>query len=136
MIYIYVFRLYLCLCMSVRVDLHSVFSISLFFFLMIRRPPRSTRTDTLFPYTTLFRSLEGLAPLVPIAADESAHVAGDVDALAGKYQVINIKLDKTGGLTGALALADAAPAAGLGVMTGRMLSSSLAVAPAGRKSVA
>src|SRR3546814_1021339 len=65
-------------------------------------------------------ALEGLAPLVPIAADESAHVAGDVDALAGKYQVINIKLDKTGGLTGALALADAAAAAGLGVMTGSM----------------
>jgi len=75
-------------------------------------------------------ALEGLAPLVPIAADESAHVAGDVDALAGKYQVINIKLDKTGGLTGALALADAAAAAGLGVMTGSMISSSLSIAPA------
>src|SRR3546814_13972156 len=75
-------------------------------------------------------ALEGLAPLVPIAADESAHVAGDVDALAGKYQVINIKLDKTGGLPGALALADAAAAAGLGVMTGRMISPSLSVSPA------
>src|SRR3546814_15338754 len=37
--------------------LYFLFSVSLFFFLMIRRPPRSTRTDTLFPYTTLFRSL-------------------------------------------------------------------------------
>src|SRR3546814_5460519 len=37
----------------------SVSSLCLFFFLMIRRPPRSTRTDTLFPYTTLFRSREG-----------------------------------------------------------------------------
>lgn len=55
---------------------------------------------------------------------------GDVGALAHKYQVINIKLDKTGGLTGALALADAAVAAGLGVMTGSMICSSLSIAPA------
>ncbi|HKX87813.1 MAG TPA: enolase C-terminal domain-like protein, partial [Sphingopyxis sp.] len=75
-------------------------------------------------------ALEGFGPLIPIAADESAHVAGDVAVLAGKYQVINIKLDKTGGLTGALALADAAVAAGLGVMTGSMISSSLSIAPA------
>ncbi len=75
-------------------------------------------------------ALEGFGPLIPIAADESAHVAGDVAALASKYQVINIKLDKTGGLTGALALADAAAAAGLGVMTGSMISSSLSIAPA------
>lgn len=75
-------------------------------------------------------ALEGFRPLVPIAADESAHVAGDVAALASKYQVINIKLDKTGGLTGALALADAAAAAGLGVMTGSMISTSLSIAPA------
>ncbi|MDZ3831489.1 MAG: N-acetyl-D-Glu racemase DgcA [Sphingopyxis sp.] len=74
--------------------------------------------------------LDGFRPLVPIAADESAHVAGDVGVLAGKYQVINIKLDKTGGLTGALALADAAAAAGLGVMTGSMISTSLSIAPA------
>ncbi len=75
-------------------------------------------------------ALDGFAPLVPIAADESAHVAGDVAALRRKYQVINIKLDKTGGLTGALALADAAEAAGLGVMTGSMIASSLSIAPA------
>lgn len=75
-------------------------------------------------------ALEGFRPLVPIAADESAHVAGDVGALASKYQVVNIKLDKTGGLTGALALADAAAAAGLGVMTGSMISTSLSIAPA------
>lgn len=76
------------------------------------------------------RALEGFKPLIPIAADESAHIAGDVAALASKYQVINIKLDKTGGLTGALALADAAAAAGLGVMTGSMISTSLSIAPA------
>ena len=75
-------------------------------------------------------ALEGFGPLIPIAADESAHVAGDVAALASKYQVINIKLDKTGGLTGAIALADAAAAAGLGVMTGSMISTSLSIAPA------
>lgn len=75
-------------------------------------------------------ALEGFAPLVPIAADESAHIADDVAALAGRYQVINIKLDKTGGLTGALALAEAAAAAGLGVMTGSMISTSLSIAPA------
>ncbi|WP_184000461.1 N-acetyl-D-Glu racemase DgcA [Sphingomonas kyeonggiensis] len=76
------------------------------------------------------QALEGFKPLIPIAADESAHIADDVAALASKYQVINIKLDKTGGLTGALALADAAAAAGLGVMTGSMISTSLSIAPA------
>ncbi|WP_342250319.1 N-acetyl-D-Glu racemase DgcA [Sphingomonas sp. OTU376] len=75
-------------------------------------------------------ALEGFNPLIPIAADESAHIADDAAALASKYQVINIKLDKTGGLTGALALADAAAAAGLGVMTGSMISTSLSIAPA------
>jgi L-Ala-D/L-Glu epimerase len=75
-------------------------------------------------------ALEGFTPLVPIAADESVHVAGDIAALAGKYQVANIKLDKTGGLTEALTLADAAAAAGLGVMTGSMISTSLSIAPA------
>lgn len=75
-------------------------------------------------------ALAGFTPLVPIAADESAHVAGDVGALKAKYQVVNIKLDKTGGLTGALALAEAAANAGMGVMTGSMISSSLSIAPA------
>ncbi|QQV77703.1 dipeptide epimerase [Sphingomonas aliaeris] len=75
-------------------------------------------------------ALDGFAPLVPIAADESAHVAEDISSLRGKYQVINIKLDKTGGLTGALALLDAARSAGLGVMTGSMICSSLSIAPA------
>ncbi len=74
--------------------------------------------------------LDGYVSRVPIAADESAHVAGDVAALARKYQVVNIKLDKTGGLTAALALVDAARGAGLGVMTGSMISTSLSIAPA------
>jgi L-alanine-DL-glutamate epimerase-like enolase superfamily enzyme len=74
--------------------------------------------------------LEGFVPLVPIAADESAHVAGDIDALAARYQIINIKLDKTGGLTAALALAHAAQARRLGLMIGCMICSSLSIAPA------
>lgn len=75
-------------------------------------------------------ALEGFHSAVPIAADESAHVAGDLDALMAKYQVINIKLDKTGGLTAALELADAARAKGMGLMTGCMICSSLSIAPA------
>ncbi|CAN5450681.1 dipeptide epimerase [soil metagenome] len=74
--------------------------------------------------------LAGFTPLVPIAADESAHVAGDIEALAARYQVINIKLDKTGGLTAALTLAEAARARGLGLMIGCMICSSLSIAPA------
>lgn len=73
--------------------------------------------------------LSGFARSVPICADEAAHVAADVAKLVGLYDVVNIKLDKTGGLTGALALHDAARAAGLGVMVGCMLCSSLAIAP-------
>lgn len=75
-------------------------------------------------------ALEGFEPLVPIAADESVHVEDDVERLAGRYQVVNIKLDKTGGLTGALALAGAAQAAGMRLMTGSMICSSLSIAPA------
>ncbi len=67
---------------------------------------------------------------IPICADESCHTAADLPGLAGKYQIINIKLDKTGGLTGALALADAAQAAGFGLMVGCMVGTSLAMAPA------
>ncbi len=67
---------------------------------------------------------------IPIAADESVHVAADLDTLPGGYQVVNIKLDKTGGLTAALELAQAARERGLGVMTGCMICSSLSIAPA------
>jgi len=75
-------------------------------------------------------ALEGFRSAVPIAADESAHVAADLDALMSKYQVINIKLDKTGGLTAALELAHAARTRGMGLMTGCMVCSSLGIAPA------
>lgn len=74
--------------------------------------------------------LEGFSPAVPICADESVHVAADLDRIARRYQAVNVKLDKAGGLTAALALARAARARGLGLMTGCMVSSSLSIAPA------
>jgi L-alanine-DL-glutamate epimerase-like enolase superfamily enzyme len=74
--------------------------------------------------------LEGFTPPVPICADESVHVAEDLPAVARRYQLVNVKLDKAGGLTAALRLAEAARAAGLGLMTGCMVSSSLSIAPA------
>ena len=67
---------------------------------------------------------------VPIAADESLRDGANLAAVAQRYQVANIKLDKTGGLTRALELAREARALGLGVMVGCMVSTSLAVAPA------
>lgn len=74
--------------------------------------------------------LEGFAPAVPICADESIHVTDDLSVVARRYQAINVKLDKTGGLTAALALARAARERGLILMTGCMVSSSLSIAPA------
>ncbi len=67
---------------------------------------------------------------IPVCADESAHVAADVAALADRYDAVNIKLDKTGGLTEALVMKAAAQAAGLKVMVGCMVATSLAMAPA------
>ncbi len=75
-------------------------------------------------------ALAGMARPVPVCADESAHDRASLPGLQGRYDVVNIKLDKTGGLTEALALADAARAAGLGVMVGCMVGTSLAMAPA------
>jgi L-alanine-DL-glutamate epimerase-like enolase superfamily enzyme len=74
--------------------------------------------------------LAGFDPAIPICADESCHVASDLDELAGRYQVVNIKLDKTGGLTEALELLTAAQTRGFGVMVGCMVSSSRSIAPA------
>ncbi|MBI2718322.1 MAG: dipeptide epimerase [Rhizobiales bacterium] len=67
---------------------------------------------------------------VPVCADESAHDRGGLADLVGKYDAINIKLDKTGGLTEAMALARAAKAEGFKIMVGCMLATSLAMAPA------
>lgn len=74
--------------------------------------------------------LAELARAVPVAADESCHVAADVARLADRYDAVNIKLDKAGGLTAALELKATAEAAGLEIMIGSMVATSLAVAPA------
>lgn len=75
-------------------------------------------------------ALIGMERPVPVCADESCHDRESLAALKGKYDVVNIKLDKTGGLTEALALRDAALAEGFDVMVGCMVGSSLAMAPA------
>lgn len=75
-------------------------------------------------------ALLGFDAGVPIAADEAVHVAADLDRVAARYSVVNVKLDKAGGLTAALELAHAARARGLGLMTGCMVSTSLSIAPA------
>jgi L-alanine-DL-glutamate epimerase-like enolase superfamily enzyme len=67
---------------------------------------------------------------VPVCADESVHDRADLDALVGRYDAINIKLDKAGGLTEALALATEARRRSLKVLVGCMVSTSLAMAPA------
>jgi len=67
---------------------------------------------------------------VPVCADESCHTAEDLDRLVGRYDSVNIKLDKTGGLTEALALAQAAKERGFAIMVGCMIGTSLAMAPA------
>lgn len=67
---------------------------------------------------------------VPLCADESCSTTADLDRLAGHFAMINIKLDKTGGLTEAMALARAAQARGFGLMVGNMMGTSLAMAPA------
>jgi len=75
-------------------------------------------------------ALLGLARPLPICADESCHDRSSLPHMRGKYDYANIKLDKTGGLTEALALRDAALEAGFGLMVGCMVGSSLAMAPA------
>jgi len=74
--------------------------------------------------------LEGLRSPIPIAADESAQDLKDVTGLVGRFDVVNIKLDKSGGLTEGLAMARQAHALGLGVMVGNMTGTALAMAPA------
>ncbi|TWB65826.1 L-alanine-DL-glutamate epimerase-like enolase superfamily enzyme [Nitrospirillum amazonense] len=74
--------------------------------------------------------LAGYQCPIPLGADESVHGLDSLEALVGRYQVANIKLDKTGGLTEALALKAACEAAGLRVMVGCMVATSLSMAPA------
>ncbi len=74
--------------------------------------------------------LAEIARPLPVCADESCHDRASLPGLKSKYDMVNIKLDKTGGLTEALALRQAALAAGYQVMVGCMVGSSLAMAPA------
>ena len=74
-------------------------------------------------------ALADVAYPVPFCADESCHTSGDIAHLKGRYNVINIKLDKTGGLTEALKLRQAAIDAGMDVMVGCMVATSLSMAP-------
>jgi L-alanine-DL-glutamate epimerase-like enolase superfamily enzyme len=67
---------------------------------------------------------------VPVCADESVHDRGSLVGLAGRYDAVNIKLDKTGGLTEALLVAEEARKLGLKIMVGSMVATSLAIAPA------
>jgi L-Ala-D/L-Glu epimerase len=76
------------------------------------------------------RELAGLRSPIQIAADESVQLLADIPSLVGRYDVINIKLDKCGGLTEGLAMAREARRLHLGVMVGNMIGSSLAMAPA------
>ena len=76
------------------------------------------------------RELARLQRSVPICADESCHDSATVEGLEERYDLVNIKLDKTGGLTEALKLKAAAEARGLGIMVGCMVGTSLSMAPA------
>ena len=75
-------------------------------------------------------ALEGRRLALPLCADESCHTRADLPRLKGRYPMVNIKLDKTGGLTEALALAAEAEAMGFRIMVGSMVGTSLAMAPA------
>jgi L-alanine-DL-glutamate epimerase-like enolase superfamily enzyme len=74
--------------------------------------------------------LDGYTSQIPIAADESALTFADLPGLVGRFDVVNIKLDKCGGLTEGLEMAAEARRLGLGVMVGNMVGTSLAMAPA------
>jgi L-alanine-DL-glutamate epimerase-like enolase superfamily enzyme len=74
--------------------------------------------------------LDGFKSPIPLAADESALCLADIPGLVGRFNVVNIKLDKCGGLTEGLAIAREARGLGLGVMVGNMVGTSWAMAPA------
>ena len=74
--------------------------------------------------------LDGYTSPIPLAGDESILTLADVESAKGRFDVINIKLDKCGGLTEALMMADKAAELGLGVMVGNMVGTSLSMAPA------
>ena len=74
-------------------------------------------------------ALDGLRLPLPVAADESCLDLAELETLPGRFDVVNIKLDKCGGLTEGLMIAERAQALGLKVMVGNMLGTSLSVAP-------
>jgi len=74
--------------------------------------------------------LETLDHLVPVCADESCHTTSDLPRLMNRYEVLNVKLDKTGGLTEALRLCQSARNSGFQLLIGCMVCSSLGIAPA------
>ena len=74
--------------------------------------------------------LDGFKSAIPLAADESVLGLADVPGLLGRFQVVNIKLDKCGGLTEALLMVEEARRLGLGIMVGNMTGTSLAMGPA------
>ena len=73
--------------------------------------------------------LEGFVSPIPLIADESALTLADIPGLVGRFSMVNIKLDKCGGLTEGLGMAREARRLGLGVMVGNMVGTSLAMAP-------
>jgi L-Ala-D/L-Glu epimerase len=75
-------------------------------------------------------ALSSIRRLIPVCADESVHERASLAGLVGKYDAVNIKLDKTGGLTEALALAEEAEQLGFALMVGCMIATSLSIAPA------
>ena len=75
-------------------------------------------------------ALDGYDSPVPLCADESLHTRAELAACVGRYAMVNIKLDKAGGLTEALALAAEARARGFAIMAGSMVGTSLGIAPA------
>jgi len=87
---------------------------------MVEQPFPTTHDDAL---ATMHRSL-------PVCADESCHDTASLEKLVGKYDVVNIKLDKTGGFTESLLVREQAQAMGFELMVGCMMASSLAIAPA------
>ncbi len=74
--------------------------------------------------------LDGMDHVIPIAADESVQGLNEVEALVGRFDVVNIKLDKCGGLTEGLLISERARSLGMKVMVGNMIGTSLAMAPA------
>jgi L-alanine-DL-glutamate epimerase-like enolase superfamily enzyme len=76
------------------------------------------------------QALAGMSRPIPVCADESVHDRASLAALSGKYDAVNIKLDKTGGLTEALVMAQDATAQGFAILAGCMVATSLSMAPA------